>query len=38
MDSARLQRGFGEPARLVTAHDGEDIQLFSSSFTALAGE
>src|SRR5271166_1718109 len=35
MDPARLT-GFGDP--LAIAHDGEDIQLFSSSFTALAGE
>src|SRR5208283_4747342 len=30
--------GVWRPARLVTAHDGEDIQPFSSSFSALAGE
>src|SRR5271165_3853645 len=37
MDSARLHRGIGRPALLVTARDGEDTQPFSSSFTALAG-
>ena len=37
MDSARLH-GVWRPARLVTAHHGEDIQSFSSSLTALAGE
>jgi hypothetical protein len=35
MDSARLH-GVWRPARLVTAHHGEDIQSFSSSLTALA--
>ena len=38
MVSSRLQRGGWRPARLVTAHDGADIQPFSSSFTALVGE
>jgi hypothetical protein len=38
MVSSRLQGGGWRPARLVTAHDGADIQPFSSSFTALVGE
>jgi hypothetical protein len=31
-----IARGFWRPARLVTAHHGEDVQSFNSSFTALA--
>ena len=37
MDSARLHGGLATSS-LVTAHHGENIQSFSSSFTALAGE
>ena len=32
-----IARGLGT-CRMVTAHPGEDVQLFSSSFTSFAGK